>query len=212
MPRRAFSPADGWPFREPIPRMPTPKARSIRLFISLKNPSFMQLPLWQRLQSFLQSLPTLLTPQPVRIEVPLDQQLSEAIAQATRDPVFRQMLLAKPKEALDSIHIHLPARQQVSVVESTVAETFLVLPVMTEAEIAILQSGAQSTRAQRAARSRIVLQAGADPEYKAKLLNNPKEVLIAEGFKIPASTAVKILEDSLEQLHLVIPAVHHHHH
>jgi hypothetical protein len=192
--------------------MPTPKARSIRLFISLKNPSFMQLPLWQRLQSFLQSLPTLLTPQPVRIEVPLDQQLSEAIAQATRDPVFRQMLLTRPKEALDSIHIHLPARQQVSVVESTAAETFLVLPVMTEAEITILQAGAQSTRAQRAARSRIVLQAGADPEYRAKLLNNPKEVLIAEGFKIPASTAVKILEDSVEQLHLVIPAVHHHHH
>jgi hypothetical protein len=53
---------------------------------------------------------------------------------------------------------------------------------------------------------KIVAMAWADEGYKARLLANPVAVLAEEGLEIPAGVAVKILENTGTQIHLVLPA------
>ena len=164
--------------------------------------------MWQRFQTFWHTISDLLTPKPVWIERSLDEQLAEAIAQAVHNPNFRTQLLSAPQQALASLDIQLPPTQAVFVVESTPQQTFLVIPIVTDREVEILQSGLNSGRALRATRSRIILKAWQDAEYKAQLLADPKAVLLAEGFQIPAATTVKVLENDAQHLHLVIPTLH----
>jgi hypothetical protein len=164
--------------------------------------------MWNRFQTLLQSIPDLLTPRPVWIERSLDDRLSDAIAQAVSDPAFRSQLLARPHQALASMEIHLPPERVVTVVESTPGQTFVVLPIATESEVKIVRSGLESQRAQRATRSRIILKAWQDSNYKAQLLADPKTALRSEGFQIPETTAVTVLENDAQHLHLVIPTLH----
>jgi Nitrile hydratase, alpha chain len=164
--------------------------------------------MWNRFQTFLQTIPALLTPQPVRMEPALDNLLSDAISKAVHDPAFRTQLLAHPQQTLASEKIDIPPQQQVIVVESTAEQIFLVLPIQIDREREILQTGLNSQDSLRAIRSKIILHAWQDPDYKAKLLSDPKAVLIAEGFQIPIAATVKVLENDLEHLHLVIPCLH----
>jgi Nitrile hydratase, alpha chain len=164
--------------------------------------------MWNRFQILLQTIPDLLTPQPVRIERSLDERLSDAIAQAVHEPKFRAQLLDRPKQTLASLDIQIPPAQAVFALESTPQQTFLVIPVMTDREIEILRAGLNSGRALRATRSRIMLKAWQDPDYKARLLADPKAVLITEGFQIPDTATVKVLENDAEHLYLVIPNLH----
>lgn len=161
--------------------------------------------MWNRFQTFFQAIPDLLTPKPVRVEVSLDLELSEAIAQAVKDPDFRKQLLDRPKQVLESLDIQIPPAQVVTVIVSNPRQIFLTIPIMTDREVEILQAGIDSKRANRAIRSRILLQAGRDPDYRARLQANPKAVLTDEGFEIPDTTTVTVLENSSEHLHLVIP-------
>lgn len=45
-----------------------------------------------------------------------------------------------------------------------------------------------------------------DASFKARLLADPLEVLRSEGLVVPAGLQVRVLEDSPEQVHWVIPA------
>jgi hypothetical protein len=164
--------------------------------------------MWNQVQTFLQTIPTLLTPQPVRVEIPSDEQLSDAIFRAVHDPEFRTRLIARPKQTLTSLKIDIPPQQEVIVVESTPDQTFLVLPIMTDREVKILQAGSNFGRSLRATRSRIILRAWQDADYRTRLLTDPKAVLINEGFQIHTAATVKVLENNLEHLHLVIPCLH----
>jgi hypothetical protein len=163
--------------------------------------------MWNRFQTLLQSIPDILTPRPVWIDL-LDDRLSDAIAQAVHNPDFRKQLLDRPQQALASMEIQIPPECAVKVVESTHGQTFVVLPIMTASEVAIVQSGLKSQRSQRATRSGMILKAWQDPDYKAQLLQDPKTVLLAEGFQIPEATTVTVLENNAEHLHLVIPTLH----
>jgi xanthine/CO dehydrogenase XdhC/CoxF family maturation factor len=164
--------------------------------------------MWNQLQTFVRTLPDLLTPKPVRVEVSLDKQLSDAIAQAVKNPTFRTQLLDRPKQTLAKLDIQIPPEQAVTVLESTPGQTFLVIPIMTDREVEILEAGLNSGRAQRANRSQMLLQAGRDPDYRSQLLTNPRAVLTAAGFQIPDTATVTVMENSLEHLYLVIPFVH----
>ncbi len=166
------------------------------------------LTMWNRFQTLLQTIPALLTPQPVRIEVSLDEKLSDAIAQAVHNVEFRTQLIDRPKQTLASLDIHLPAAQQVTVVESTPGQTFLVLPIETDREVKIVEAGLNSGRSLRAVRSQVILKAWQDPDYKTQLLTNPKQVLIDAGFQISDTIKVNVLENDPEHLYLVIPNLH----
>jgi Nitrile hydratase, alpha chain len=162
----------------------------------------------ERLQDFVKTIPTLLVPQVVHVEVSLEAQLSDAIAEAVRDRSFRQQLLDRPKQALASLNIRIPPQQEVTVLEATSAQTYLVLPIATEDEIERVRAGVNSPRSLRAIRSKILLNAFEDPDYRSRLVADPKTVLIEAGFQIPIDTQVRVLENSAEHLYLVIPAIH----
>jgi hypothetical protein len=167
-----------------------------------------KLPIWHQFQNFLQTIPALLTPQPVRIEPSLDEQLSDAIAHAVHNSTFRTQLLANPKQALASQKIQIPAEQAVIAMESTPGHTFLVIPIMTDREVEVLRASANSPRALRAIRSRVLLKAWQDPDYKSRLCADPKALLIAEGFQIGDGATVTVMENDATHLYLVIPQIH----
>jgi Nitrile hydratase, alpha chain len=162
----------------------------------------------ERLQHFVKTIPTLLVPQVVHVEVSLESQLSDAIAQAVRDRSFRQQLLDRPKQALARVNIRTPPQQEISVLEATSTQTYLVLPIATEDEIERVRAGVNSQRSLRSIRSKILLNAFEDPDYRSRLVADPKTVLIEAGFQIPIDTQVRVLENSSEHLYLVIPAIH----
>jgi hypothetical protein len=82
------------------------------------------------------------------------------------------------------------------------------MPLMTDREVTALQSGLNGGRSLRAARSRILLKAWQEPAYRSRLLAHPKEVMKEAGFQISDSVAVRVLENTSDHLHLVIPSLH----
>jgi hypothetical protein len=55
-----------------------------------------------------------------------------------------------------------------------------------------------------------LLKAREDPHYKTKLIEEPKTTLQAEGLPIPNTSTVTVLENSPEQLYIVLPHIHSH--
>ena len=56
-----------------------------------------------------------------------------------------------------------------------------------------------------AAYAKVVKQAWSDPAFKARLMENPQASLAAAGVPVPAGVTVKVLEDTDEVVHLVLP-------
>lgn len=144
--------------------------------------------------------------------MPTTTPLTQVIAKALREPELRSQLMAEPRKTLQTMNVDLPAEQQVTVLESTAQQSFFVLPILTEADVQQLQNSLDTVHPLRSVRSRVLIKAFHDPDYKLQLLKNPKAVLRAEGLPVPESTAMTALENSLEQLYIVLPHVHHSHH
>lgn len=138
----------------------------------------------------------------------IKNQLPAVINRALHDSVFRSQLIAQPKEVLKKMDVSIPEAQKVTVLENTEKRNFFVLPTMTQAEVESLKNSQETVRSQRTIRSRILIQAWQDPTYKAKLMATPKQILLAEGIKIPPSIDVTVVENSEKQLYLVLPCLH----
>jgi hypothetical protein len=142
--------------------------------------------------------------------VPVNQ-IGVIVAKVLRDPVLRSKLLAEPKQTLLSMDVPIPADQAVTVLESDGARSFFVLPMMTEADVQDLKDSLGAVQQGRSARSQVLIKAAEDPTYKMQLMQDPKAVLQAAGINIPDPIQITILENSAEHLHIVIPALPHHH-
>jgi len=59
----------------------------------------------------------------------------------------------------------------------------------------------------RARFAKVVARAWTDDAFKAKLLSNPTAALAEVGIRIPPSVTVKVLENTQDTLHLVLPPV-----
>ncbi|WP_181357572.1 NHLP leader peptide family RiPP precursor [Stenomitos frigidus] len=118
------------------------------------------------------------------------------------------MLKADPKQALQANGISVSDAQAVTVVESKAGQIFFVLPIKTLTETEHLEAAIDSGLPQRAIRANVILRAWRDRAYKAALLASPKSTLLAAGMPIPAATELTVLENSPEQLYLVLPPVH----
>ncbi len=55
--------------------------------------------------------------------------------------------------------------------------------------------------------SKVISRAWSDAEYKAKLLSDPTAVLAEAGIEIPAGTTIKVVENTADTEHLVLPVV-----
>jgi hypothetical protein len=139
-------------------------------------------------------------------------QLIQVMAKAVHEPEFRSRFIENPKVVLDEMKIPIPDAQNITVLESRTGEVVFVLPVLTEADVNQLRDSLNTLHPQRSVRSRILLKAREDPAYKAQLLQEPKAILKAEGLPIPDATTVTLLENSPDQLYIVLPQVHSHVH
>jgi hypothetical protein len=52
---------------------------------------------------------------------------------------------------------------------------------------------------------KIVVQAWSDGAFKQRLLSDPGAVLKEKGFDVPDEIAIKVVEDSAQTVHLVLP-------
>ncbi len=53
--------------------------------------------------------------------------------------------------------------------------------------------------------AKIFARAWSDAEYKAKLLSDPAAVLSEAGVEVPAGTTIKVVENTADIAHLVLP-------
>ena len=51
----------------------------------------------------------------------------------------------------------------------------------------------------------VVARAWTDGDFKAKLLSDPRSVLAEHGIHIPDTTDVRVVEDTMERRHLLLP-------
>jgi hypothetical protein len=137
-------------------------------------------------------------------------QLTQVMSKAVHEPDFRSRFMENPKVILDEMNIPIPSAQNVTVLESQAGEIFFVIPVLTEEDVNQLRDSLNTVHPQRSVRSRILLKAREDPLYKAKLIEEPKTTLKAEGLPIPNTSTVTVLENSPEQLYIVLPHIHSH--
>lgn len=54
--------------------------------------------------------------------------------------------------------------------------------------------------------TKIIAQAWSDPEYRERLLRNPKVAMAEAGMTIPDNVEVKVHADTDEVIHIVLPA------
>ena len=52
---------------------------------------------------------------------------------------------------------------------------------------------------------RVVAKAWADEAFKAALIADPNATLAAEGIAVPAGLKLKVLEDTAETMHVILP-------
>jgi hypothetical protein len=139
-------------------------------------------------------------------------QLTQVMAKAVHEPEFRSRFMKNPKVILNELEIPIPPEQNVTVLESREGEIFFVLPILTEEEVQQLRNSLNTVHPQRSVRSRILLKAREDPDYKTQLMQEPKAMLKAEGLPIPDASTVTLLENSPDQLYIVLPHIHSHSH
>jgi len=53
--------------------------------------------------------------------------------------------------------------------------------------------------------AKAIARAWTDAEYKTKLLSNPQAALAEAGVEVPAATTVKVMENTAQTQHLVLP-------
>ncbi len=54
--------------------------------------------------------------------------------------------------------------------------------------------------------AQVIARAWSDPDFRAQLLNDPKTVLAGYGVDLPAGLNLKIVENTADTIHIVLPA------
>ncbi len=54
--------------------------------------------------------------------------------------------------------------------------------------------------------AQVIARAWSDPDFKAQLLNDPKVALAGYGIDLPAGLELKVVENTAETVHMVLPA------
>jgi hypothetical protein len=137
--------------------------------------------------------------------------IGTVIAQAMRNSELRSQLLSTPKQTLLTLNIPIPEAQAVTVLESDHHRSYFVLPIMTKAEVQELKDSLTAVHPHRSGRSRILIKIAEDPTYRQLLLQDPQTVLRAAGVTIPGHVNITVLENTINHLYIVIPALLHQH-
>ena len=135
------------------------------------------------------------------------QKYTEVVTRTWRDTAFKQQLLGNPRAVLQEHGLSVPNSQTVRVLEDTADTMYLVLPTkpsghLSDEELARL-AGQQPEPTRKI--GQVLINAWRDDAFKQRLLGNPDAVLQENGLPLPAGKAVRVVENTAETVHLVLP-------
>ena len=149
----------------------------------------------------------------------------QLITRASQDEVFKQELLANPKEAIGRVfETQLPECISISVLEETETNLYMVLPgnpydTVSEAELeasygltyegvarwALNQQG--NTLLDETASISMITRAWRDAGFKQMLLQNPVEIIEQQlNGKLPEGTNIQVIAETASDLCIVLPS------
>lgn len=121
--------------------------------------------------------------------------IQEALDRVWSDESLRRRLIADPKSTLQEFGMGIPDSKSVQIHENTLTVINVVLPQKPEGEI---QSSSDPV-------AKTIERAWTDPEFKARLLADPRDTVAEMGVRIPVGTEVKVWENTPDVEHLVLP-------
>ena len=143
-------------------------------------------------------------------EQPLREQAEEyaqVVTKTWQDEGFKRRLVADPRAVLQEYGIAVPDGQAVRVVENTAETVYVALPTKPAGALSDGQLARLAGEGQGATRKvgQLLLKVWQDPKFKLRLVADPRAVLQEEGLPVPAGKAVRVVEDTAETMHLVLP-------
>jgi len=143
----------------------------------------------------------------------LDLQLNEhLIDRAWKDPEFQQRLLSNPHQTLEvALNAKIPKNIDYQVLKDTVNHFHLILPylandVNADQRQAIYQQAASSYEPSWQAELVRLFSKAENPEFRQKLLDNPKTMLSEFlGLALPDEIKITLLENTPQQRYLILP-------
>jgi len=134
---------------------------------------------------------------------------NQVMALVLVDAFFRRQLLADPRLAIEAVAPgRLPATVAVRVFEETLERLFVLLPHPHPFVGAMELAPGSGPDLGKAGNLMVKLttQALADPGFRAELVADPRRVIeTLAGGRLPETVAVQVLEESPEELFLVLP-------
>lgn len=120
------------------------------------------------------------------------------LTRAAKDLSFRQELVSEPKIVLQrDFGVSFSETCRVRVLEESDDAVYVLIPRT------MVLSGQEEDVA-----TNIVSRAVRDPEYKARLMAEPRQVLEAElGVSFPEGVEIRVLADSEDEMHLILPSM-----
>jgi hypothetical protein len=145
----------------------------------------------------------------------------EVVLKAWSDPAFKTELLADPTAALATLGAIVPAGVTVKILENTENLDYVVLPVRPVGDLSDEKvAAATGFRLENASGGtsllmpfckwcpfclELVVKAWSDPVFKTKLLSDPIAGLVAAGAAIRKGEVVKVVENTENLVHVVLP-------
>ena len=142
--------------------------------------------------------------QPVRVQ---EEEYAQVVTKSSQDEGFKRRLVADPRAVLREYGIAVPDGQAVRVVENTAETIYMALPTKPSGGLSDGQLARLAGEGQGATRKvgQLLLKVWQDPTFKRRLVADPRAVLQEEGLPVPAGKAVRVVEDTAETMHLVLP-------
>ena len=142
--------------------------------------------------------------QPLREQV---EEYAQVVTKALHDEGFKRRLVTDPRTVLREYGIAVPDGQTVRVLENSAETVYVALPTKPAAALSDGQLARLAGEGQGATRKvgQLLLKVWQDPTFKRRLVADPRAVLREEGLPVPDSTSVRVLEDTPETMHLVLP-------
>ena len=135
------------------------------------------------------------------------KQLGQVMAKAWEDEAFKQRLVENPRAVLQEQGLPLAAGKSVRVVENTPDTVYLVLPPKSDGELSAERLARVAGEQQEPARklAQVVARTWQDEAFKQRLLGDPRAVLQEHGVPLPDGQAVRVVENTADTVHLVLP-------
>jgi hypothetical protein len=132
----------------------------------------------------------------------------QLVSRTWQDPAFKQRLMADARGVLKEQGLSLPAGKTVQVVEDTPETMHLLLPAKPARPLSDEQLArfAEQVPGPEGKMGQLLMKAWGDESFKRRLTADPRSVLQERGVPLPDRRAVRVVEDTGDTLHLILPS------